>query len=76
MKTFIQYGDGNERTYEAPDGSTIGSILRDPRNQAALGYGDNVEAHVGGMIQSGSTPSFSGIRISVHDKACAKQTQR
>lgn len=71
MQVTIQYGTGNEVTKDFA-GGTIDDALTDQATQALLGYGDNVEGHVGGVPQPPSTPLFGGMRIDVHDKACEK----
>ena len=78
MRIVIKYGTGNELTAENSQivrdlgpGLTASQVIRTPRIQAALGYGANVEAFIGGVPNDNATV-VDGMTISVHDKACQK----
>lgn len=72
MLHTVRYGSGNVITREFPAGTTLGQILANAR--PALGFGENVEGHVGGVPQQATLVPNSSMDISVHDKACEKRS--
>lgn len=72
MSITIRYGSGNSLTKDFPAGTTLGCILGNQHVKAALGYGNNVAGHIGGVPQSGSLVPPDGATVSVNDVACEK----
>lgn len=72
MKVTFRYGSGNEISKELTDGTKLGVALKMASISAGLGYGSNVEGHIGGVPQSNDTELRPGMVVSVYDKACAK----
>ena len=72
MIVKIKYGTGNELSKDFPAGTTLGCVIGNQHVRGALGYGQNVQGHVGGVPQNDSTLIFEGMTISVNDKACSK----
>ena len=78
MRITIKYGTGNELNADTSavvrdlgPGLTAKQIISVPRIKAALGYGDNVEAFIGGAANDAAIV-VDGMTLSVHDKACQK----
>jgi hypothetical protein len=72
MRVVVKYGTGNELARDYPAGTTVGCVVNNASTRAALGYGQSVQGHVGGVPQSDSTQCFEGMVISVNDKSCSK----
>lgn len=70
MQVTVKYGTNNELRKEYAGTPTLQTVLNDAR--AALGYGTNVEGHIGSVPQPATMPLQNGMVISVHDKACQK----
>ena len=73
----FSYGSGNEvnKTLgnapgNLPPGTTLDQAISSLR--PSLGYGQNVEGHIGGVPQNGSLALQDGMTVSIHDKACGK----
>lgn len=47
----VRFGAGNSRTLQVPRGTTLGDVVNNPANKAALGYGDNVKALISRVAQ-------------------------
>lgn len=71
----FSYGTGNTVTHTFPEGTTLDQALKDPAVSAALGYGRNVEGHVGGVPQPAQTTLQANDEVAVHDKACSKASR-
>ena len=71
MIITIQYGTGNLRQKEFPGGITIKSVLADP-DFKELGYGDNVQAIIGGVTQPDDIVLLGDTVINIHNKFCEK----
>lgn len=68
----IRYGSGNTLTKDFPEGTSVGCVLTNTAVKAALGYGNNVQGNVSGVPVPDSNTIYSGMTISVTDKACNK----
>lgn len=74
LTVTMHYGRTNMLTRDdVEEGTTFDQLLADPRNQAALRYGNNVEVLLGSVPQSGSNTVFDGAEITIHNRACTKQ---
>jgi hypothetical protein len=69
----IEYGDNNSLTKGFPEGTTFGQVLGDPAVKAVLGYGDNIEPVVDGVVQPIGNPVSEGDAVLVQVKANTKQ---
>lgn len=72
MSITVKYGSGNSLTKTFPVGTTVDGVLKNDAIKGALGFGNNVEGHVDGVPQTGSTSLRDGITLAVYDKACQK----
>lgn len=68
----IIYGSDNSITISRPDGFTIGQALADNELRSELGFGQNVEGHIGSVPQPNSTRLIDGDRVYIYDKQCSK----
>jgi hypothetical protein len=73
MRYTIHYSGSSLSREDVSEGLTVDQVLKDPRNKSGLDYGDNVEAHIGGVPQPGHTVVRDGMSLKVHDRACSKQ---
>lgn len=71
IKVQIAFG-ANSVNFTFPEGSTASAVVRDNRVQAALGYGDNVQAVINGVVLQDRTPVEDGDSITVETKANQK----
>lgn len=71
MQITVKY-NSNSLTREFPEGSTGQAILGDSTVLAAVKAGNNVEMHIGSMLQSPSVQLHDGMTVHLHDRACAK----
>lgn len=72
MRVTIKFGSGNELVKEFPEGTSLGCAIKNPHVRGALGYGENVEGHIGGVPQDDSLTLRDGMTVSVNSRACAK----
>jgi hypothetical protein len=67
----IRYGsDIREVTVESS--TTVAQLLADSTNRVVLGYGDNVQALIGGIAQPGDVVVPSGSTVVIENKANSK----
>jgi len=72
VNATIEYGDNNSLTKSFPDGTTFAQVLADAAVKAVLGFGDNVEGVVDGVVQPGANRIDDGDVILVQVKANTK----
>jgi translation initiation factor IF-1 len=68
----IKFGHSNEVNKSADVFTTVGAILRNASLRTALGFGDNVEAHVNGAAVNNSYALRSGDIVELVTKANSK----
>ena len=72
---IVKFGSGNVKEREFPVGTSLLTIIETMRH--ALGYSQDVEAHIGGVPQQGSLTIGNGLSndmvVSIHDKPKGKQ---
>lgn len=69
----VSYGSGREYTDTYPEGVTLAqAVLNNPEVRGKLGFGDNVEGHIGGVPQKPETKLADGDRVKVYDRQCSK----
>ena len=72
MAIKITYGVNNSVDSTAEAHRTVGHVLSDPNLRQFLGYGDNVEARIGGVTADTSQSLIDGDRIELVTKANKK----
>lgn len=72
MTVTIRFGASNELSKAVPAGTTVGTILRDANVKAVLGFGDNVQAVVDGVVQRDTAPLDDGDVVTVETRANSK----
>ena len=71
MKLTIRYGaDEVTKNFDSPQ--TVGDIKDDDNIRAALGFGDNVNALVGGVAQNDATTLPEGAVVTIETAANTK----
>lgn len=73
MRIKIRYS-GKEISTDLPAGTSLGQVLGNTGNQAVLGFGANVDGHIGGAKQATSLGLVDGMTVDVYDRSCAKAT--
>jgi hypothetical protein len=72
MKTItVRYGTSS-RNHTCDTTATTAQVLADPSNRLVLGYGDNVQGLVSGVVISGDTIIPDGATLNVENKANQK----
>src|SRR4051794_27451021 len=71
MRITVRF-TGIELTGEFQGEPTLGFVLADPHVKAQLGYGTDVEGHIGGVPQPNELQLRDGMVVSVHDRKCEK----
>lgn len=71
MKIVISYGL-NSLTKDVAHGSTVADLINDENIQAALGFGQNVDALIDSAVVGSYTTLSDGDEIVVQPKANAK----
>ena len=72
MTVTIRFGASNELSKSVPEGTTVGSILCDNNVKAVLGFGDNVQAVLDGVVQRDSAPLADGDILVIETRANSK----
>lgn len=69
----VSFGlDNSVTTSRYPEGSTVGTLVRDSWTKQALGFGDNVEAVINGVAMPECTPLAAGMIVTLRTKAGSK----
>lgn len=68
----LVYGTSNSINLNLVDGTTMGQVLGNSANRAALGYGTNVEGHIASVPQNDNTRLVDGDRVYIYDRQCGK----
>jgi sulfur carrier protein ThiS len=71
MQVTIKYGL-NSLTKDLETGATVADLVNNEDIQAALGFGENVDALADGQVVGGFTALTAGDQITVRAKANAK----
>jgi hypothetical protein len=67
----VQYGTST-RQVEVSQNATVGEIMADATTRIILGYGDSVQALIGGVTQPNDACPPSGTTILVENRANQK----
>ena len=72
MKTIeVSYGI-SRRNHTCESAETVGQVIADPNNRIVLGYGDNVQALIGGVVVSGDVVVPDGATVNLENRANQK----
>ena len=72
MKTIeVSYGI-SRRNHTCASSETVGQVIADPNNRIVLGYGDNVQALIGGVVVSSDVVVPDGATVNLENRANQK----
>jgi len=72
IEVTLRFGVGNARTYSVALGTTVGQVIADATNKAALGYPSTVRALIHRVPQDNSVQVANGDTIDLETVGTSK----